>query len=331
MSTSGFSDGLIASTPMILLLALAIDWLIGDARPVFKFIPHPIVVIGRLIAQLDKRLNKKGRGPRALIARGLVVALFVPSLAALIGIGIEKATALISKGWIFESLLVAVLIAQRSLAGRCADVGKALAVPDLAKARAGLRHLVGRNPENLDKHAVARAAVESLSENFSDAVIAPVFWFLLLGLPGVLAYKAVNTLDSMIGYKNERYKDFGMAAARFDDLANWIPARLSGGLIALSSVFAPGAHPAHAISGMLRFAKKHESPNAGWPEAAMAGALGLALGGPRDYPGGRRVGVWIGDGRARLEAADIKRALFLYYIACFILALGALSLSASLI
>lgn len=331
MASTDFSASLIATTPMILLLALAIDWLIGDARPVFKVIPHPIVMMGGLIAQLDKRLNKPGRGPRVLIARGLVVALFVPGLAALIGVGIENLTDLAAKGWIFESLLLAVLIAQRSLASRCSDVRKALTTSDLAQARSGLRHLVGRNPDTLDKHAVARATVESLSENFSDAVIAPIFWFLLLGIPGVLAYKAVNTLDSMIGYKNEKYANFGMAAARFDDLANWIPARLSGGLIALAAAFAPGANPKAAVTSMLKFAKAHESPNAGWPEAAMAGALGLALGGPRDYPGGRRVGVWIGDGRARLEATDIKHALFIYYIACFLLALGAVALAAHLI
>ena len=178
----------------------------------------------------------------------------------------------------------------------------------------------------LDAYGVARAAIESLAENFGDGVVAPVFWYLLLGLPGLFAYKMVNTLDSMIGHKTPHYLRFGSAAARFDDLVNLLPARISGLLIAAAALFAEKGRPGRALAIMLRDARKHRSPNAGWPEAAMAGALGLALAGPRHYPEGAVVDPWVGDGTARAATSDIARALGLYKFACLIegsLVLGA--------
>jgi adenosylcobinamide-phosphate synthase len=169
---------------------------------------------------------------------------------------------------------------------------------------------------SLDAYGVARAAIESLAENFSDGVVAPAFWFLLLGLPGLLAYKMANTLDSMIGHKTPHYLSFGWAAARFDDLVNLLPARISGLLITGAALFAEKGRPGRALAIMLRDARKHRSPNAGWPEAAMAGALGLALAGPRHYPEGAVVDPWVGDGTARAATSDIGRALSLYKLAC---------------
>ena len=181
-----------------------------------------------------------------------------------------------------------MLVAQRSLYDHVAAVALALDRGGLAAGREAVRHIVGRDPSRLDAHGVARAAIESLAENFSDGVVAPVFWYLLLGLPGLFAYKMANTLDSMIGHKTPHYLAFGWAAARFDDLANLAPARISGVLIAAAAVFAEKGRPGRALAIMLRDGAKHRSPNAGWPEGAMAGALDLALAGPRHYAGGPR-------------------------------------------
>ena len=171
----------------------------------------------------------------------------------------------------------------------------------------------------LDFHGVARAAIESLAENFSDGVVAPIFWYLLLGLPGLFAYKMANTLDSMIGHRSPRYRSFGWAAARFDDLLNLVPAPLSGMLLIAGSLFAGEAAPVHAFAVMLRDGRKHHSPNAGWPEAAMAGALGLALAGPRPYADGDVADPWLGDGTPDATPADIARALRLYMLAGLLL------------
>jgi adenosylcobinamide-phosphate synthase len=188
----------------------------------------------------------------------------------------------------------------------------------LEAGRFAVSRIVGRDPQSLDAHGVARAAIESLAENFSDAVVAPVFWYVLLGLPGLLAYKAVNTLDSMVGYRDDRYRDFGWASARLDDLLNLIPARLSGLILSVAALFAPRGNPFRAAITMVRDARHHRSPNSGWPEAAMAGALDLALGGPRKYPGLTVTESWMGKGRAMANVADIDRALVLFTAACVI-------------
>lgn len=317
---AGGAVWLAPATPLLLLMGLALDWLIGDMRWFFRFIPHPVVIVGKLIGLLDRKLNREGRGDINRTVRGAVVCSFVTLVALGAGWGIQALTRQHASGWMIDVFLVAVLVAQRSLAGRVGDVGKALAKHDLLKARDTLRHLVSRDPAKLDRHGVGRSALESLAENFSDAVVAPAFWFLLLGLPGLFAYKAINTMDSMIGYKTERYSAFGMTAARLDDAVNWIPARLSGLIFVIAAAFAPGGNPARALRVMLRDARKHASPNAGWPEAAMAGAFDMALGGPRVYPGGAKTeSVWIGDGKARLEAGDVRRGLALFVIGCGLL------------
>ncbi|WP_259781518.1 adenosylcobinamide-phosphate synthase CbiB [Aestuariispira ectoiniformans] len=313
------------STAMILALALVLDWALGDMRWFYRFVPHPVVLIGRLIGILDKRLNRESRSSRNRMIRGAMVTAFVVLLCALIGWGLDRGLRQVPYGWGIEVFLVSILLAARSLFTHVGNVAKALKADGLEGGRKAVAHIVGRDPSQLDSHGVARAAVESLAENFADGVIAPAFWYLIFGLPGILAYKAINTLDSMIGYRNARYKDFGMAAARFDDLANWIPARLTGVLVCLAAALSPKSAPVQAARSMIRFAGKHASPNAGWPEGAMAGALDLALGGPRRYPGGISEAAWIGDGRARLTAGDIRAAQYVYAVANGLVLAGTLT------
>ncbi|MBI3446895.1 MAG: cobalamin biosynthesis protein CobD, partial [Magnetospirillum sp.] len=218
--------------------------------------------------------------------------------------------------WLAEVFVAATLLAQRSLFEHVHDVAVALKGQGLEAGRYAVSRIVGRDPQSLDAHGVARAAIESLAENFADGVVAPVFWYVLLGLPGLLLYKTINTADSMIGHRNDKYRDFGMASARLDDVLNLVPARIAGLLLVLAAPFVPRGKPVAALVTMVRDAGHHRSPNSGWPEAAAAGALDLALGGPRKYPGLVVDEKWLGKGRARAELADIHRALHLYTVAC---------------
>jgi adenosylcobinamide-phosphate synthase len=217
-------------------------------------------------------------------------------------------------------------VAWTSLAAHVRRVAEPLARDDLAAARLSVAEIVGRNVSALDRAGIARAAIESLAENFSDAVAAPVFWYLVLGLPGLCAFKAASTLDSMIGHRSARYRQFGWASARLDDAANLVPARMSAFVIAAAAACDGGA--GGALRAAWRDAPKHRSPNAGWPEAAMAGALGLALGGPRHYGVERVDGAWMGAGRRDAGANDIARALVLARRALFVLGLCLIAIAA---
>ncbi len=298
----------------IMLLAFALDVALGDPPWLYRALPHPVVWIGRLIALTDLHLNRPAAGPRARFWLGLAATTLVVFLAVLAGWMIHWICGLLPHGWIVEGVLVASLLAYRGLYDHVKAVALGLD-ESLAEGRAAVAKIVGRDPESLDEPGVARAASESLAENFSDGVVAPLFWLALLGLPGLCAYKAVNTLDSMIGYRSERYLFFGRAAARLDDGVNWLPARLAGVLIVLAAFFLPGAAGRGAWRVMWRDAPKHRSPNAGWPEAALAGALGFALAGPRHYGSETVSDPWIGDGRAELSGRDLKDALRLYGVA----------------
>jgi adenosylcobinamide-phosphate synthase len=303
---------------LILLAGLALDAVFGDMRALFRFIPHPVVAIGGVIASLDRRLNRESRSAGARRLRGLIVAGAVAAIALIAGWAVLAVTRHWRWGWAVEIVLVGVLVAQRSLYDHVFAVCRALETGGLAAGREAVRHIVGRDPDSLDEHGVARAGIESLFENFSDGVVAPAFWYVLLGLPGLLACKAVNTLDSMIGHRSPRYLDFGGAAARLDTAFNFIPARLAGAIIAIAALIAPQASPAAALKTMVRDARKHRSVNAGWPEAAGAGALGLALAGPRRYGAEPVNDPWIGEGRARATADDMRRALYLFVVACLV-------------
>ncbi|MGL4242117.1 MAG: adenosylcobinamide-phosphate synthase CbiB, partial [Beijerinckiaceae bacterium] len=298
-----------ANALWILSLALVLDAIIGDPDAIWRRWPHPVVWFGKVIGWLDRSLNRESdsfgrRRTLGVIALGIALLFFSG-----ISVQIHYILAAIPLGWVIEALLASVLIAQKSLWQHVARVAAGLEKGGLQGGREAVSMIVGRDPLSLDEAGVARAAIESTAENFSDGVVAPAFWFALLGLPGIVAYKVVNTADSMIGHMSERHRAFGWAAARLDDLVNLIPARLSGLLIALAAPIASGSI-GQSLGVMRRNAGLHRSPNAGWPEAAMAGALGLALAGPRRY--GERV---VDDpflnpaGRREATAADIRRAL----------------------
>jgi adenosylcobinamide-phosphate synthase len=304
---------------LILLAALAVDAALGDPERLYRLVPHPTVIFGRCIAAGERWLYRSEATDAAQRLRGGVLTVIVVILATGAGLAIALGLARVPGGWIVEAIVASSLIAYRGLYDHVKAVGQGLD-QGLAEARAAVGHIVGRDPETLDAPAVARAAVESLAENFSDGVVAPAFWYLLLGLPGLCAYKALNTADSMIGQRTARYQAFGTAAARLDDGANYLPARLAGALLVAAAAVLPGADPGRAGRTMIRDAPKHRSPNAGWQEAAVAGALGLALAGPRVYGGETVDDHWMGDGTAALTTADIDRALKLYLAAGGLLA-----------
>lgn len=267
---------------LILLGALAIDAVVGDPAWLWRRFPHPVTAFGAAISTLDRSFNHSDhplrwrRGAGALCLGGLVM------VAGTIGAGLELILRNVDGGKLLIALVAAIFLAQRSLYGHVAAVRDAFSEGGLEQARRAVAMIVGRDPASLDEAGVCRAAIESCAENFSDGVVAPAFWFALLGLPGLLIYKVVNTADSMIGHRTARHEAFGWAAARFDDLLNLVPARLSGLLVGLVAPIAKG-HIVPTLRVMMRDARLHRSPNAGWPESAMAGALQLALAGPRRY------------------------------------------------
>jgi adenosylcobinamide-phosphate synthase len=315
LSQTTANDALFA----ILLAAFLLDAAGGDPAWLYRRIPHPVALLGRAIEAAEARLNRPGPRRAERLFRGLLFALTVVALAGALGWAVESFCNGFTGGWIVEAVLASTLIAFRGLYDGVRAVARGLRL-SLEEGRLAVSHLVGRDPGSLDEAGVARAAAESLAENFSDGVVAPILWFAVLGLPGLCAYKALNTLDSMIGQRSERYEAFGKAAARLDDAANWVPARLAGLLLAAAAALLPGASAAGAWQAMWRDAARHRSPNAGWQEAPLAGALGLALAGPRRYVHGPVDDHWMGDGRAALTPADLDAALRLYLTANALLA-----------
>lgn len=315
----------------ILCLALVFDAVIGDPPALWNRLPHPVVLFGTLIGWGENRWNRPGAGEMSRRRWGTVLVILLLLISAVTGWLLHRVLSFVSYGWLLEAAVASIFLAQRSLHDHVAAVARAFEVDGLPGARRAVSMIVGRDPEQLDEGGVSRAAIETAAENFSDGVVAPAFWYLLAGLPGLLAYKALNTADSMIGHKNERYLMFGWASARLDDLANLIPARFSAMLIWAAAFVVPGANARSSVRATLRDARKHRSPNAGWPEAAMAGALGLRLAGPRVYGGKIVHDAWMG-GAAGANAGpeDIRRALVLFRLACgaLILFAGFLSLAA---
>jgi adenosylcobinamide-phosphate synthase len=300
--------------PVILISALALDAMLGDPDWLWRRAPHPVVLIGRLIGWLDRTLNRGTERARRLagVAALLMLIALPGGSAALLHWALGQSTL----GTAPEALIVAILIAQRSLYDHVHAVWRALSGGGLEAGRKAVSLIVGRDPQALDEAGVCSAAIETLAENFSDGVVAPAFWYLVAGLPGIVIYKAVNTADSMIGHRTPHHEAFGWASARLDDLMNLVPARLSGLLTIIAAAFT-GGDTRRAASAMLRDAPLHRSPNAGWPEAAMAGAMGIAVGGPRCYHGQRVEAAWMnGGGRAALVPGDIGRCLQLFTAAC---------------
>lgn len=276
----------------VLVLALALDALLGEPKWLWSRITHPAVLMGNIIQWADKTFNS-GRHKRT---KGTL------TLIALIGLAMAVGKLLSAFGWPLEVICAAILLAQRSLVDHVTAVARSLDI-SLEQGKSAVAMIVGRDTKDMDATAVARAAIESAAENHSDGVIAPAFWFLVAGLPGLLVYKITNTADSMIGYKTERHSEFGWASARFDDLLNLIPARLTALLIAL------GHHCTYQWSAIRKDAALHRSPNAGWPESAMARALDIALSGPRSYEGKQQHFPWVNEAaRKTLDPKDIDAA-----------------------
>lgn len=283
------------SDSLLIIAALGLDFLFGEPVWLWSRLPHPVRVMGYMISLLERRLNAGvGRRLKGVLALTALLLLFT---------GLGWLLARLPCGAVVQGAGAAILLGQRALVQHVARVAGGLR-KGVPAGRQAVAMIVGRDVAALDESGVARAAIESAAENFSDGVVAPVFWFCVAGLPGIMAYKLVNTADSMIGHKTERYLAYGWAAARLDDVMNYLPARLSAGLIGLAG----GAKRAFRV--VQADARQHRSPNAGWPEAAMAGGLGVALSGPRIYGGVQTKDAFVNaDGRRGLSAADIDAAI----------------------
>jgi adenosylcobinamide-phosphate synthase len=297
----------------VAVLAIAVDAAIGWPAPLYARIGHPVGGFARLIGLAETRWNRPEWSAATRRAAGVITIVGVVAVASSVALAATALARLVlgPAAWLAIGLMAAPGVAIRSLYDHVVPVARALEAGDLESARARVAMIVGRDVASLDEAGVARAAIESLAESVCDGVVAPLFWLLVAGLPGLWAYKAINTADSLIGHREERWRAFGWAAARTDDVANLIPARLSGVLLCVAGL--------GGWRTMLRDAGNHASPNAGWPEAAMAGALGLRLAGPIAYDGVRVAKPYIGDGHADATASDIRAALGIYRRACVLL------------
>jgi adenosylcobinamide-phosphate synthase len=298
---------------------MMIELCAGYPQALLRAIGHPVTWIGRLIAALDRLLNRDTADANRRRCAGLIAVLLLLGIVGAIAFIVERELLRLPFGLIAVAVVASTLIAQRSLHRHVADVATALEQSGVIAGRTAVAKIVGRDTGALDAAGVARAAIESLAENFSDAVVAPVFWMAIAGLPGAALYKAINTADSMIGHRTPRHEAFGWAAARLDDLVNLPASRLSALLLIAAAALNKTASAAAAWRAVLRDASRHRSPNAGYPEAAMAGALGLSLAGPRVYGAVKVDDAAMGDGRRDATAADIRRALTLYRYADAIL------------
>ncbi len=290
---------------------MLIELCIGYPEWLTRAIGHPVIWIGGLIKGCDRLLNREMR-PMLRRLMGVLALVTLLGIVGAVAIVVQSQLLGLPYGLVALAMLASTLIAQRSLHRHVAKVASALDKDGLDAGRLAVSHIVGRDTAELDRAGVARAAIESLAENFSDAVVAPVFWLVVAGLPGIALYKAINTADSMIGHRTARYTDFGWAAARLDDVVNLPASRLAALLLIAASWFRKPACASRAWRTVRRDAARHRSPNAGYPEAAMAGALGLSLAGPRVYGGVRIEDAFMGDGRHEADAKDIDRALSLY-------------------
>jgi adenosylcobinamide-phosphate synthase len=300
---------------LVASMSLALEMNVGYPDRLFRAIGHPVTWIGRLISFLDAALNRATDSDRMRRLCGVAALVVIVGVPAVTAYTIERVLLANALGFFVVVILGTTLLAQKSLADHVEAVAKALDTGGLTAGREAVSRIVGRDPEQLDRAGVSRAAIESLAENFSDGVVAPAFWMAVGGLAGGAAYKAVNTADSMIGHRTPKHEAFGWAAARFDDLVNLPASRLTALLIVAAAAILPDMDAGAAWRAVWRDAKKHRSPNAGWPEAAMAGALDIALAGPRSYGGVMGDYAYMGDGRREVTAADIRRALKLFWMA----------------
>lgn len=306
-------------TLYVLFLALLVDRAVGDPESAWSRVPHPVVLFGKAVSFAERQFNRKGLSDRDRRAYGImaILALLIASVLA----GILMSRLFVFAGFfgiIAEIVVVAVLLAQKSLADHVGAVAVALRKDGIVGGRRAVSMVVGRDPNTLDRAGICRAAIESLAENFSDGIIAPALFYAVFGLPGLFAYKMLNTADSMIGHMTPRYRQFGWASAKLDDLANWPAARLSAVVIALGAWIRRGRPSARkSISVALRDHGLHRSPNSGWPESAMAGALDISLAGPRTYAGEQVMEPMQNSaGRKNIGPIDIDLALEVFWSSC---------------
>ena len=304
---------------------------VGYPQRLTDTIGHPVTWMGALIRTLDRSLNHDSAAPDRRRAAGIVALLCLLVIVGIITFVIERVLLRLPFGTVAVAILASTLIAQKSLHRHVAAVAVALESDDIAAARTAVSRIVGRDTDALDDAGIARAAIESLAENFSDAVVAPVLWLFIAALPGIALYKAINTADSMIGHPTPRYQAFGWAAARLDDLVNLPASRLSALLLVAAAAFSNDTSAKEAWHAVWHDASHHRSPNAGYPEAAMAGGLGLALAGPRVYGGVPVDDPMMGNGRRDAKASDIRRALAVYRVADEILIVILIMITAALI
>ena len=312
------------------VLAMLIELCIGYPERLTRAIGHPVTWVGGLIARCDRLLNREA-APKLRRFVGLLALVVVLGIVGAITFIVQSQLLGLPYGLIALAVLASTMLAQRGLHRYVANVASALDKNGLDAGRQAVSHIVGRDTATLDGAGVARAAVESLAENFSDGIVAPVFWLVVAGFPGIALYKAINTADSMIGHRTPRYADFGWAAARLDDLVNLPASLLAALLLIAAAVVRKDTSASAAWRTVRRDAARHRSPNAGYPEAAMAGALGLSLAGPRVYGGVRIEDALMGDGRREADCKDIGRALALYRTADAILVALVAALAATAI
>lgn len=313
-----FGDARAFDPLVILLAALALDAAWSGVAPVFRFLPDPVERFSRLVAGFERKLNRDKRTPMDRAVRGFLLVAVLVAAVGMAATGVAWLTRNHDFGWPIEWILIAALIDQRALYFRVRGVASALAGGDLEAVRAAVRPLVSRDPSHMDGHALARVAIEAAARGLSSGVVAPVFWYVLFGFPGLALCRALSVMDAAIGHSTPRFRAFGMTAARLDDIAQFVPARLTGLLLVVAAVFSPACRPGRALQVMLRDGRKHRSLNAGWPVAAVAGALDLALAGPRRYAEGVAGDPWIGNGTARAEGVHIRRTLYLFAVVCLL-------------
>ena len=309
--------------PLALIALFLLDFILGDPR----WLPHPVALMGLVINNFERSFNRSKLSKLKRKIFGIILATSLPLASFLlstviIGLFYKAGESL---GMIVTIILGFTTIAARSLKDAAYRVRNALTLDDMPTAREALSHIVGRDTSKLDESEIARATIETVAENSSDGVIAPLFYLLIGGVPLTMAYKAINTLDSMVGYKNDRYSDFGWASAKLDDIANYVPARLTA-ILMIAAAFLIKLDWRGAFRITMRDCRNHPSPNAGWPEASAAGALGIRLGGINHYPGRTEERPFIGDDKNVLENLHIKGVVKLMYLSAILMVIGILFL-----